>query len=235
MLNLKELLLSALFPSHCLICGKPPEIKMQAQNVCDRCLDNTRTNETLFCIRCRARLADHKRICHTNTPLRLAAVGTYDDAPLKNLITRLKYKRHTSLVSSFSILINRYLEDLVFDFSEYIIIPIPLHPKRERERGFNQSLLIAEQLASQLSIPLVSGLLVKTKKTKAQAETKNVAERKDNLVGCFTVTRPDEIQDKKVLLVDDVCTSGATLTEAAETLKRAGAHNIIGFVIAKTG
>lgn len=129
---------------------------------------------------------------------------------------------------------NRYLAQLAFNFDDYLILPIPLHSKRQRERGFNQSELIASTLATQLHLPMLTDTLEKIKQTKPQAETKNIQERRANLAGCFRVTKPELVLRKNIILVDDVCTSGATLIEATNVLKQAGGRNIIGFVIAQT-
>jgi ComF family protein len=115
------------------------------------------------------------------------------------------------------------------------MIPIPLHPKKERERGFNQSLLIAEALRDFLSgsPPLISQILVRVKNTKAQAEIKDSDKRKENVRSCFAVKNPSEIKGKNIILIDDVFTSGATANEAVRTLKTAGARRILVLVLAK--
>ncbi len=233
-MNPKEFLIETLFPSRCLICkiALPDELKIQAS--CDPCLDKIALHQTLFCISCGARLADEKRVCHKDTPLRLAAVGRYNDDRLQSLITQLKYQRRTIAAETLSALMSRYLAELTFDWSGYAVVPIPLHPRRERERGFNQTQLLAEHFAEQLHLPLLAGALTKIKFTRPQAETKSLQERRSNLRGSFHVPQPVEVANKKIVLIDDVSTSGTTLIEAAITLKKAGAKNIIGFVMAKT-
>jgi len=234
-MNLKEFLLDSLFPPRCLTCATALGGEAKAHAICDACFRAIGVNETLFCIVCRARLADNVRICHANTPLRLAAVGNYGDERLRTLITRLKYRRHTLAMNALDLFIERYLGALHNDFRGYEIVAIPLHKQRERERGFNQSLLIAQELAKQLTLPSITNGLIKIKKTLPQAKTKNREQRTHNLADCFAVPDPTVINGKKILLIDDVCTSGATLIEAANTLKKAGARNIVGFVMAKTG
>lgn len=233
-MNLKEFFLDTLFPPRCLGCDNPLPETIKARALCDTCLNTIPIHETLFCITCRARLADTRRICHKNTPLRLASVSRYNDERIRHLITGLKYRRHTVATAALSELISRYLSRLNHNFSGYRVIPVPLHKKRERQRGFNQSHLIAEIVSRKLNLPLMDTVLYKEKATLAQAQTKNRKERTQNLADCFTVQTPEAIQSQPILLVDDVCTSGATLTETAKTLKQAGARNIIGFVIAQT-
>lgn len=234
-MNLKEFFLETLFPPRCLGCEQALTESIKQRALCNTCLNTITINETLFCIICRARLAQDIRVCHKNTPLRLAPVGRYADDRLRNIIIRLKYHRRTVATRALTELIRRYFNHLAYDFSSYTVIPVPLHAKRERKRGFNQSLLIAEIVSQMLNLPLLSGELIKTKQTLIQAQTKNRKERIGNLVDCFQVQNPELLRNKPILLVDDVCTSGATLSEAARELKKAGARNIIGFVIAHTG
>ncbi|MDO8601536.1 MAG: phosphoribosyltransferase family protein [bacterium] len=234
-MKLKEFLLDTLFQPHCKTCATPLTGPAKRYTICASCLDAIQIETTLCCVICRARLADDTRVCHSSAPLRLAAVGRYSDERLRSLVTRIKYRRHTSAMSALAVLIDRYLGNLSFDFTNYHVIPIPLHVERERKRGFNQSMLIAEIIAERLHLPLLKNELIKTKSTPPQAKTENLKERVKNLSGCFTVLQPKDVAGKKILLVDDVCTSGTTLIEAAQTLKQAKARNIIGFVIAKTG
>lgn len=233
-MNVKELLLDALFPPHCLACKRPLKRATPVPVLCRTCLDAITVGETLFCIRCRARLADGLRVCHANSPLRLASVGRYHDARLKQLITALKYRRQTAALGVLTTLTARYLANLGHHFEGYAIVPVPLHRSRQRHRGFNQSLLIARIVAQLLKLPLIEDALQKTKATPPQASIRGRLRRADNLEGCFAVIRPDVIAGQKIILVDDVCTSGTTLIEAAETLKRCGARQILGFVIART-
>ncbi len=231
---MKELLLAALFPPRCLVCQKKLAAAQPIMVLCASCLEAVAINQTLFCIRCRARLADHERICHTKTPLRLAAIGRYVDQRLRLLITSLKYRRQTATLNTLSILLDRYLTRLTFKFEGYTVIAIPLHRKRERRRGFNQSLRIAELVAARLKLPLVKDGLIRTTFTVPQTQTKDRNERLHNLDDCFFVPNQQTIANTKILLVDDVCTTGTTLSQAAHALKQAGAKQIIGLVIAAT-
>ncbi|MHB8963805.1 MAG: ComF family protein [Saccharofermentanales bacterium] len=104
------------------------------------------------------------------------------------------------------------------------IIPIPLHEKRLKERGYNQSLLIAEKLSSITGIPVIHDCLTRNQYTGRQSETKNRAQRIDNLTGAFCCARPDLIKGKKILILDDVLTSGATIFNAARSLRSAASH-----------
>lgn len=106
-----------------------------------------------------------------------------------------------------------------------IIIPVPLYKKDKRRRGYNQSELIAKELSEQLGISLCSDAIIKLKETSAQ-KSLSKKERMTNLNGAFSAIRPDIISGKRILLVDDVCTTGSTLTELTKLLNENGAKAV---------
>lgn len=191
---------------------------------------------SMFCAVCRARLATNKKICHKNSLYKLSAATAYDGIT-KDLIWRLKYQKKRAAIEPLKEILYRYLENLrtIPGLNDYLVIPIPLFPDKERERGFNQSQLIAEAVAEYLHLKTLTDVLIKTKDTPAQAQVDDWAKRKTNVQNSFAVTKPEIIKGQKVIIVDDVWTSGATMNEAARILKNAGAKNLIGFVIAKAG
>lgn len=230
-----EFLLGLLFPARCAGCTRYLPKETAGRALCDSCLSTTAIHDTLLCIVCRARLAHGKRICHASAPLRLAAISRYREPAINALITGLKYRRHTVALEAIDILISTYLKKTGFSFAGYAIIPIPLHSARLRRRGFNQSLLIAQRLAAHLHLPLITDELIRIRATLPQAQTKNIKERRHNLAHCFALNGKHNLTDRKIILVDDVCTSGTTLIEAANALKESGAKEIIGFTVAQTG
>jgi len=113
-----------------------------------------------------------------------------------------------------------------------VLVPVPLHPKRLRERGYNQSSLLAKELGKLTSLPVVDDCLIRQRHALPQAKTSTVAERWSNVANAFTC-RDRRLRDKPVLLIDDVSTSGATLDACAAALKAAGASSVWGLVLAK--
>ena len=112
-----------------------------------------------------------------------------------------------------------------------ILISVPLHPKKLRQRGYNQSGLVARELSKLSGLPVVDDCLVREQYTPPQARSANVNERRDNVIKAFTC-RDSRLQGKQVLLLDDVTTSGATLIACAGALKFAGATSVWALVIA---
>ena len=112
------------------------------------------------------------------------------------------------------------------------MVPVPLSKRKLKRRGFNQAEEIAKELSKILRIPLISSCLVKIKETPSQTELSE-KERKEKIRRAFLVKEKQGIEDKKILLVDDVYTTGATIEEAAKVLKEAGAKEVFGMVIAR--
>jgi len=246
LIKAKNIVLDILFPPICLNCQK--SLDGRNKLICENCLYSIKLNHTLFCPICRARLADNKRVCahyydydddHDKKKRSfyyyLAAAGNYDDQVLQNLIHYFKYKRVKNLAPVLGEILIKYLDNLslsIVNSQGSIVIPIPLHYRRERERGFNQAKLLAKIVAHHFNLTLIEALK-KIKNTKPQAKIKDIEKRMKNISNCFAIKSPEMIQNKNIILVDDVFTSGATLTEAVKTLKQNGAKKVIALVLAK--
>jgi ComF family protein len=114
-----------------------------------------------------------------------------------------------------------------------LIVPVPLHKSRKCWRGFNQAEEIAKKISKEIKIPIVSENLFRVKKTFPQVEMNDHQKRLENITGAFNIKNLKVFQDKKIILVDDVYTSGATMEECAKVLRNAGAKEIWGIVVAK--
>lgn len=177
--------------------------------------------------------------CRKQTPIVLKKVywaGRYDDV-LKKAIGQLKYKKQTALAVPLGKLLAKkfaaYFDN--FDPNDFSIVPIPLHPAKENERGFNQAELIACSFANKTGIKIKTGVLKKIINTKAQAKIADKNERIKNLENAFAVDNDNSLTSiihTTVILVDDVSTTGATLFHASKALSAAGIKNIVGTVVA---
>lgn len=156
----------------------------------------------------------------------------YEEKPIRDLIHLFKYKRIASLAEVFARCIFFYLGHFSIAFKrDLVLIPIPLHPSRERVRGFNQSVLLADEIARILDVSIGSDFLIKIKSTKNQIEL-TAEKRENNILGAFAVMSREQIKNKTIVLIDDVKTTGATLEEAARVLKEAGAKRVWAVTIA---
>lgn len=210
-----EQILNLIFPKKCIGCQK------EGVWFCENCI-----SKVALCEMPLLRFADSK----LDGLISIA----YFKEPLKEAIHAFKYDGIRELVCPLSKLAIKHLEDDRLKFiKSFILIPIPLYKDKELERGFNQAALLTEEIAKKLNLKILKDGLVKTKKTKAQMELKG-KERRENVKGTFAfIGDKKEIRNKKILLVDDVITTGSTLNEAAKVLKRAGAKVVWGLVVAK--
>ncbi len=223
-----DIFLDLFFLSLCLSC----EIVIAKTDfgICADCHLQINIHDTLWCAICQARLANNEMICHEKAPCILAAASDYENPVIQNLIWQLKYQHRFSAAEIFGEILFRYYKTLELDWSGFTIVPIPIYKARERRRGYNQALLLAKEFSQHTNLPMAENLLIKIKSTQPQTEIKSWDERKKNIKGVFSASKS---APKKIILIDDVSTSGATLKEASEILKSAGAKEIIGLVVAR--
>jgi ComF family protein len=155
-------------------------------------------------------------------------VAVYENA-MAEAIHLFKYSKKVN----WSKPLGRLLCTRVSDFGKLdAILPVPLHSKRLRQREFNQSLLLARVVSLASGIPLQANNLRRVRWTQPQIEL-NGDERRKNVRGVFKVIRPDQVQDRSILLIDDVYTTGATVNECARVLKKAGAQTVNVLTVAR--
>lgn len=153
------------------------------------------------------------------------SIYKYSDKTLK-LIHVFKYNRKSSLSNIIGKELGMVLKKNNFDKSFDMIIPIPLHKSRERERGFNQSELISKSASLESGLPLCNDAVIRIKNNKSQSLL-SYKERIENVKNIFKVKSPDKIKDKKIILIDDIITTGLTVNSCCEELKKQGAKEII--------
>ena len=173
-----------------------------------------------LCSKCRAQLLQIEQI-------RSVALFV---GPLRQGIHRFKHEKLSSLADPFGAMLTDYwrANQLTADW----LIPVPLHPSRERDRGYNQSNLLAQRLAAQVGVPVISKGLRRTRVTAVQMEL-NAAQRKENVSGAFACD-DQRVRGARVIVIDDVCTTGATLEACAVALLKTGAVSVMGLTLART-
>lgn len=252
--KVKKFVIDILFPKFCLNCGK------EGSYLCEDCFSLIDVSERQYCPFCSIpKIVLDGRTCPSCRRSKklngLYSAVPYNNSIIKKLIYQFKYSHIKELAKPLSSLITIHLANLnpvrdsenvdkskkenisngaskVKNFSGFVLMPIPLHKKKLKERGFNQAEEIAKQLSKTLGAPVLSNILVKIKQTLNQVDLKK-EEREKNIKGSFSCQKPDLIFGKKILLVDDVFTTGSTMEEGALTLKRAGAKQVWGIVVAR--
>lgn len=223
-----------IFPPFCPLCEQ--ELTHHEHLVCEECFETIQTIEGRFCRRCGAPAEERRKTCiycrgkeHHLSKVR--AFGVYAP-PLSEMVHLLKYERKTHLSDRLGIFMaNLYCADPEL-CSSSAIIPVPLHPVRMRERGYNQSFLLARKVAAVSHTALLADAVVRKKATRSQTALKH-DQRIANLKNAFHVQDTLRIEGKTVTVIDDVFTSGTTLGEMAKTLLDAGAERVFGLVLAR--
>lgn len=242
--NTKKFILDTLFPISCISCG--------CDDVwfCEKCLVDFKFLPNQVCPQCEKITTDQGQLCKS---CKINSFG------LDGLLIASNYKDNNiaKLVHLFKY---NFIEDLHFPLGKILtktilkndlplpnlIIPVPLHKRRLRFRGFNQAELLARHLsvniAPGLEIPVISDLLIRTKYTPPQMKIKKYSARQENIRDAFEINTKKghqaslwtpSVQNKNILLVDDVATTGATIFECAKILKKNGAKKVFGIALAR--
>jgi len=156
----------------------------------------------------------------------------YYSAELRLLVHRFKFSGRRDLVALFSPLMLAAFADWYSRADFDLVVAVPLHPGRRRERGFNQAALLARTLARDLGLPISETALGRTRSTQAQSGLSD-AQRRLNVRGAFAVRNRTAVQEKHLLLVDDVMTTGATVASASRALLEAGALRVSVLTLAR--
>ena len=207
--------LNFLFPSKCRICKKRGKF-----DVCEKCIRQIERYEDLHIINFQNRYLDT-----------LIYFFKYKDY-IRKLILDYKFFNKFYIGKVFSKIILKN-EKICRNLKLYdIIIPVPMHKIKKRERGYNQTEILAQDLAKNLKLEYSENILIKTINNKKQSSLSR-KERYENIKNVFKIVKSDKIKDKKILLIDDICTTSATLEECAKVLKHAGVSMVVALVIAK--
>ena len=238
---LGEGLISLLLAADCGVCQHPLE-PSNITFVCIDCWSKIKWLKDPYCSKCSRPLSSTFKSIPTflcpecrrqNVHFNRAFIPTLYEGVMKKVIHLLKYNKKTGIMRTLEKIIRSYLNCLNSSFPCLdLVVPIPLHRKKLRERGFNQAELIAKVVAKHLQVRLTKGNLKRTKATISQTSLDR-KERKRNLREAFTVKNRDEFQAKNVLLVDDVYTTGTTIKEAAKVLKQARVKDVYVFALAR--
>lgn len=224
---IKGTILDIFFPKRCVGCGR------EGSFICTSCLRNAKRILPPVCPRCGkpqpggtpcpsciSRQFDIEGI---RSPFRFEGV-------IREAIHQLKYHNLCDISTTLAGLLGEYLHR--YPVPGEVLVPVPVHPKRLRERGYNQAVLLVRKLGKIARLSIVEDCLVRTRYTASQTKADSVQQRYKNVADVFAC-RDDRLRGKNVLLIDDVSTSGATINACAKSLKASGAGSVWGLVVAR--
>ena len=232
-----------LFPNVCLLCQTFIPSQNPTPSLCLNCDNKIQENAPPFCLKCSRQLIITENEDHTLCPECQKHSYAFDsawgicvyDETMRRLLHLFKYGQKTSLRHYFKDRILSFLHTYHIDLSDYDrIVPIPLHSVRLRERGYNQSELLAQTLAEQFHLTLCTNNFFRVKNTPYQARLTQ-KDRWTNIAGAFRIKQTFQFSNNKILLVDDLMTTGATVSEAARILKQAEAKRVDVLTLAIAG
>jgi ComF family protein len=233
-MNLLRRFIDLLYPPRCLICGA-----FDDDSICNSCLAGFHRLASPLCTICGEPFSggiqeDHVcEQCLRKRPFfeRVAAPYSYD-GQIMDAIHRFKYEGKAHMAKGLGPLLATFGKERLSAARNPLIIPVPLHPKRLRQRGYNQSLLLARHLAAALSASLDFLSLRRIRDTQVQTGLGRDQRRK-NVRRAFEVVDRKAVKGRTILLVDDVATTGSTLNECARVLRKAGCDKVHCLVLAR--
>ena len=219
--------LDLVFPLTCLGCRREGSV------ICPACLAGLKRLECPYCDICaRPRTPGICARCSQETPAIDSIRAPFlFEGTLRDAISQLKYRGMRAAAKPLAELLAEYMRSRMPDAD--VLVPVPLHPRRLRQRGYNQSALLAQELSSLLELPVEQDLLVRVQNSQPQVDTLSREERRANVAGVFAAGAVPS--RTRVLLIDDVATTGSTLLECAAALKAAGTFRVHGLVLAREG
>jgi len=225
--QLQEKLVDFFFPRRCVGCGKSGDF------LCVGCSQRLPRLLKPFCQKC-GKPESSGGLCPACWGQETAIDGIRSvfrfEGIIRQAIHELKYRNLKAISGRLATLMARYLRDNPVHGE--VLVPVPLHLRRLRERGYNQSSLLARELGKLIVLPVVDDGLHRLKDSLPQARTTTVEERRRNVTNAFAC-RDDVLSGRSVILIDDVCTSGATLEACAKAVKSAGAVSVWGLTLAR--
>ncbi len=220
------MILQLLFPTRCPVCDRI--VKPFGEKICLECLPKLRAVTPPWCMKCGKKIQGDEELCtdcknRNHTFDRARTLYEYGTAAPS--IYRLKYKGRQEYTDFFGEEMGKYLGEFIRRVSPDVLVPVPLHRKRQKRRGYNQAACLARALGKSLNLP-VDEKLVKRVRNTAPMKRLNPTERQNNLKKAFIIGRNDVKLYDRVILVDDIYTTGTTLDEIAALLKAGGVSEV---------
>lgn len=220
-------ILNAVYPRRCPICDGL--LSPREPYLCRNCVDRIHPILGARCKKCGKPVENEVEFCRGCSRTRhsfdrgFAPYGYHGE--LEASLMRFKYHERQEYAGFYAHAAFLYMGPQIRKRTPEVLVPVPLHPARQRQRGYNQAELFAKKMAEELNIPMDAHLVCRVKKTKRQKEL-SPAERRKNLEKAFALAKPGQMKYRRVLLVDDIYTTGSTVDAIASLLKQNGAQQV---------
>ena len=220
--------LDLLYPPRCAGCDR------EGKFICEACFSAQPRLLPPYCLTCAQPIPRGSRCAGCrNTPLVINAIRApfLMDGAIRQAVHQLKYGNLRAIAPMLGGLLADFMDAECV--SGDALVPVPIHPRRERQRGYNQAHLLAREVSKLLDIPVASRSLSRVNNAPPQARSQSASDRKANVRDSFLCPDSSEVEGRALVLIDDVCTTGATLDACATALKAAGAARVYGVTLAR--
>ena len=224
-MNVIDWIKQLLFPLRCPVCDEP--VRPFGEKICPECQPRKKMLTSPYCMKCGKKLSEDEeycRDCRKDNHVYVRGRALYEYESVAASLYRFKYSGRQEYGDFWGEEMAFYLGNFIREIKPDALIPIPLHASRKRQRGYNQATVLARALGRELNIPVKEKYLLRVKKT-TPLKRLNPKERQNNLKKAFIISQND-VKLKRVILVDDIYTTGSTMDEAARTLINSGVEAV---------
>lgn len=230
--SLAGILTDLAFPRRCPVCDRP--VRPFGRDICEACKETLVYIRDPRCLKCGKQLQDAGAEfcydCSRRSHVYDRGAALYSYACIRQTIYRFKYAGRREYADFLGRMLAERLGRTILSWNPDALVPVPLHPDRQRARGYNQAALLAENLGKRLGIPVLSGYLERVRNTRPQKELEG-AERQNNLKKAFKIAQ-DDVKLNTIVIIDDIYTTGSTIDAAALECRRAGVRRIFFVTLA---
>lgn len=230
-MKIKEKCIQMFYPLRCPVCDDI--VTPYGEKICLECMPKLKLLTAPWCMKCGKKLSEEEEYCADCTRIHhnfIQGRALYEYSSVARSVYRLKYAKRQEYADFLGGEMARYLGDFIRQVQADALVPVPLHKKRQKKRGYNQSQLLATAISKYTRVPIEDKLIQRCKNTKP-LKLQNPVERQNNLKKAFIIAKND-VKLKTIIIVDDIYTTGSTIDEMAAILKQAGVERIYYITLA---
>ncbi len=223
--GLRKTALDLLFPRRCSVCDRA--VPFHGEDICRTCRGKIKLICGAVCMKCGKPLAEEEEYCFDcsrKKHLYIQGTAVFEYHSIAPAIYRFKYEGRQEYAYFFGRCMAKKLEVQLRIWKAEALVPVPVHPSRRKQRGYNQAELLAREISVRTGIPMRNDIIARGKKTKPQKDLNNI-QRQNNLKRAFKILRND-VKLNTIVIIDDIYTTGSTIDAVAKELKRRGVGTV---------